>query len=134
MQKLYLTILLAPVLFLTSCVIYDPDGCRHVSTTLVAKDANKGGDNPGGTTKISIRPDTVKIVEGCRFTINNPGGHEISMVKKTTGAWLDVEPTKDDLRSEVSVKTDPGSDEEELFEYTIIVTGMGELDPRARVL
>jgi hypothetical protein len=131
MQKLYLTILLTPLLFLSACVSYDSNGCARVSATLVAKDANKGGSNPRGTTKISIKPDTVKVKEGCPFVINNPGNHEIRMVPNNAAAtWLDSGPTKGDLSSNNAVKTG-GAD---LFKYKIIVTGVGELDPRARVL
>jgi hypothetical protein len=98
---------------------------------LVAKDANKRGNNPGGTTKISVKPDTVRVKEGCDFVINNPGGHEISM--SGTAPWLNKGPTTGDLTSEIAAKTVAGSAGDELFKYKIVVKDIGELDPRARV-
>jgi len=132
MQKLYLTILLAPVLFLSSCASVDPNGCPHVSATLVAQDANLNGRNPGGTTKISIKPDTVRVKKGCTFVINYSGNHKIQMnasVQNPSATWLDTVKKTGDLESGKAAQTD-GAD---LFKYKITVEGVGELDPRARV-
>jgi hypothetical protein len=133
MQKLYLTILLGPLLLLSACASVDSKGCPRVSATLVAKDANPNGENPRGTTKITISPDTVKVKPGCTFVINNRSPYKIKMsasAQNSAATWLDTAKKTGDLESGEAEKTG-GKD---LFKYKITVEGVGELDPRARVL
>ncbi|MCZ6643934.1 MAG: hypothetical protein O7F71_20350 [Gammaproteobacteria bacterium] len=129
MQKLFHTILFAPLLMLSACASLDEDGCRRVSTTLRAVDANKGGNNPRGFTRIRISPDTVTVKEGCTFTINNPGNHTINTISAGV-PWLTRPATEGNLKTEKAAKTG-GND---YFKFTIIVEDIGQLDPRVRVL
>ena len=100
----------------------DAQGCPKVSATLKAKDAN----SDKGTTFVRINPDTVKVRQGCPFTINNPGNHTITTTSTTS--WLQGGPINGDLQ--LGPATGLGGP----FKYTIEVQGIGVLDPRAFVI
>lgn len=142
MQKLYRTILLTPLLFLSACPSVPSDlrlaesGCRDARTTLVAKDAGKS-KNPRDMTFLSIKPDTVVVDEGCFIIINNPGKHTFTTTPVNPAAtWLNGRTTEAPLvLGPAKCKTSNACDDvDDLYKFEIKVHGIGVLDPRARVL
>ena len=142
MQIPWRTSLLAPLLFLSACpsipriddLRVAESGCPAKIVTLVAKDANKNGMNPGGTTHLSIKPDTVEVDAGCFIIINNPGKHDFTTAPiDAAGAWLNGSTSEAPLvLGPATCKTDPCTDDD-IYKYTITVDGVGVLDPRAWV-
>ena len=133
MQKINLMGLSFLLLVLSGCAA--PDGCPVVDafTNLDARNANPNSNYNAGTgaTTISVRPDTIRVRNGCHLVIRNNDNHTIT----TDGAesWLDGGPVDNDLRlGPAKCATDPCT-EADIFKFKIIVDGIGELDPRARV-
>jgi len=98
----------------------DMDACAAVSATLIAKDAN----GPGRTF-VQVKPDTVKVKAGCNFTLNNPGGHTVTISSPTP--WLNAGPSN---AATLSLGPATGSGTQK---YAVDVAGIGSLDPRAFV-
>ena len=135
MQKLYRTILFAPLFLLSACATLDSQGCPNnmKSTTLQARNDNPGGQNPGdGFTRIRIKPDTVQVTPGCSFEIKNPRG--VTFNTASTIPWLVGGPTSENLVLGPAVCTVGDCEgDDPAFKYTIIVNDIGQLDPRVRV-
>jgi hypothetical protein len=123
-MKKYSIMLLVPILALGGCASMkgrmDMDACAAVSATLIAKDAN----GPGRTF-VQVKPDTVKVKAGCNFTLNNPGGHTVTISSPTP--WLNAGPSN---AATLSLGPATGSGTQK---YAVDVAGIGSLDPRAFV-
>ena len=138
MQKRYLTTLFAPILVVSACASISasteeaatgnasmPKNCPPAPSTILTA-AN--GKSTAAPSSINITKDTVDVEDGCPFVIKNPQNHEIST---TSGeGWLWHIPTNDDITLTPPLGTPEGVE----YKYTIIVTDLGELDPRARVI
>lgn len=128
MKLLNLAMTLTTIGLLGGCAPQNMGGCPGVSATLTAKDGGNNG-NGRGPTFIQVKPDTVKIKSGCSFVINNPGGVEFFTASATP--WLDhPAPTKE---AKLSLGPAVGA-EGVVLKYEVTVTGIGSLDPRARVI
>ena len=127
MKKLYLTILLIPLLILGGSATLAADACAPVSAILIAHDDGKNGSG-AGISFIQVHPDTVNIKTGCDFTLSNPGAHEIHTT--STASWLN-RPTP--TTGNITMGPAPDVEDGLIFKYTVHVKDLGELDPRARI-
>ena len=134
MQKFYLTILSGLLLVMTGCAA--PGECPVVDafTILHAMDANPRSDYNGGrgTSVVSVTPDTIRVKHGCNFVIRNQD--DATITTESGEMWLrHTTPTKEDITlGPAECATDPCT-EADIYKFKIVVDGIGELDPRARV-
>ena len=128
MQKLYLTIISALLLTLSGCANFGLDemGCPPAPTTVLTAVDAKSTNAPSF---VRVSRDTVAINKGCDFVIKNTQGHEIETVpENNTDGWLRAGPVNTDITLRAPADAAEGD-----HKFTIIVTGIGQLDPRARV-
>ena len=130
MKKLYLTILLIPLLILGGSAPLAADACPSVSAILIAHDDGKNSSkiSGAGISYIQVHPDTVNVDPGCYFTLYNPGKHEIYTT--STEDWMN-RPTP--TTGNITMGPAPDVKDGLIFKYTVHVKDLGDLDPRARI-
>ena len=112
--------------------------CPRNPPFVVIAGSRGAGNSP---TNLNVNPDQVQVREGCPFEIrftNNAGNRTVpngSLVATYTsereGFWL-LNPGQN--QSPIRIIPPAGTARDEPYKYTIFVSGLGIIDPRARVI